>query len=207
MLLLCTPVYRSLESACHPAMRGTVRAIRDAGLARPEWLYRTGPEVRRNRNGLVRAALGMTGWDALLWIDGDTSCALGVVEGMLAADKEIIGAGYPVRGDPRRMDAVVGGVYPRADYRGLTEADWVGGGLLLTSRAALEQIPKPWFRNRMMGEYWDQTPEDIGFCQHAREQGLEVWLLGIDGVTHHDMGGEEPTDPHSIEGAVLCNAP
>ena len=193
--ILCTPVYRSEAVSCCPEMLATKEALKAAGLVRPEWLTCVGPEVRGNRNAITRAVLKMpVPWDALLWIDGDTSCDVRVVEKMIAADKPILGAGCKMRGRPEVFAARRGNRHVPSVFRGLMGVDWAGAGLMLVKREVYENLKAPWWRNLFLdADPWDQSPEDVGFCLYAKEHGYSTWLLGGDGVTHHDMDGDIQT--------------
>jgi hypothetical protein len=176
-------------------MLATRDSLRAAGFVLPEWLYCVGPEVRRNRNLIVRTALTMQGWDWLLWLDGDTSVTTDTVAQMVAAGKDVLCGAYKMRGRPDLFAAASDGRHVPSTWRGLTEVTWGGAGLMLNRRPVLEDLPPPWFRNRLTEETpWDQTPEDVGFCMHAREHGYEIWLLATEGIVHHSMDADVPVE-------------
>ena len=190
-IIITTPVYRS-EDAIVTECRATVNALRDAGLAMAEWLIQPGPLVFDNRNRLVRHALTFDGWTHMLCLDADVSLPDPATDigRLLARGVDIVGGAYQMRyeGGPHvicaaRLDR--GHVAPTST--GIHSVDWVGGGCLLLSRRAIDRLGPLWFRHEFNATRTDQTPEDVGFCQHARANGYMIWLDCDVKATHHQL--------------------
>lgn len=190
-LIITTPVYRS-EAAIVPECRATVNALRDAGLALPEWLIQPGPLVFDNRNRLIRQAMKLPDWTHLLFIDADVSLEYPVsdVTALLSHGKDIVGGAYQMRDDiwsPVVCAARLDRGHVGMGSTGLHLVDWTGGGCLLISRAALEALRPLWFQHITTADGAGQTPEDVGFCQHARTKGYSIWLDCDVHAMHHQL--------------------
>jgi hypothetical protein len=180
-LIVATPVYRS-EAAIVPECRATVYALRDAGMCvAPEWLQQPGPLVYKNRNAMIRMALGIPGWTHMLCLDADVSMREPTADvcRLLSHGVDIIGGAYPMRwesGPEVICAARLDRGHVSTGSKGLHAVDWIGGGCMVLSRRVLEDLGPLWFRHEFTLDGTDQTPEDVGFCQHARAKGYVVWL-------------------------------
>ncbi len=119
-----------------------------------------------------------------LFIDSDIAFPSDVVRVMKDAGKDILGLPYRRHENPREFQAgwfgkTVGNLKQRAPdtETGLKKVDFVGTGMLLVSRRALEKMPYPWFRYGLLEEDGnaDLVGEDMGFCLLAASHGLDVW--------------------------------
>jgi hypothetical protein len=182
---ICTPLYR--DGGEHPAMLATVHALLDAN---PGWAYQTcvGPHIWRNRNRLVDLSKP---WTHFLFLDADVSCSLDTIGGLLRAERGIVGAAYQMRTEDHSQVWCAfgrGGHVPMSAEAALYRVEWVGAGCLLVDRAVFEAIPQehygPWFRHDFMVAN-DNVPEDIGFCMHARENHIDVFLDTRHPAVHH----------------------
>ena len=191
-LIVVTPVYRS-EAAIVAECRATVHALRDAGMCvTPEWVIQPGPEVFRNRNRAIRHALSVPGWSHLLTLDADVSLPDPVanVTKLMDAQADIIGGAYTMRWEDgpevicaARLDR--GHVSPTSTGHHLV--DWTGGGCVLIRRTALTALAPLWFQHITLPDGTDQTTEDVGFCQHARDMGYDVWIDCSVKAIHHQL--------------------
>jgi len=193
-IIVTTPVYRSEAMIC-PETTATVHALRDAGMcATPEWFIQPGPLVFQNRNKAIRHALMVPGWTHLLTLDADVSLpeAVADVELMISRGRSIVCGSYTMRWEdgPEVICAArlgVGHVKPGA--AGLHAVDWAGAGCMLITRPTLEDLGPLWFQHITLPDGSDQTPEDVGFCQHARENGYQIWLDCDVHAVHHNLPG------------------
>jgi len=191
MLIICTPVYRG-DSDISPETRATVRALRDAGLARPEWVIQPGPLVFDNRNKTIVAALKIGEWSHVLFLDADIAMPRAVedVRRMLDRSKDIVCGPYTMRcevGAERICAARYGKGHVAPGASGLHAVDWAGGGCMLISRAAIDKLGPLWFRHEFIKDGSDQSTEDVGFCMHAKREGYEVWLDCDVQTIHHGL--------------------
>ena len=66
--------------------------------------------------------------------------------------------------------------YKRSDLEGkVTQVDAVGMGCCLIDTRIFNALEFPWFR---YGERMEEPPEDLYFCERARELGFKVWVHG-----------------------------
>lgn len=126
-------------------------------------IYQTDSLIPRGRNLLMHQAL-KTEADWFMWIDSDIRFQPGSVVNLLAEDKALIGAGYPIKHlDPERIiNALAAGVDPahilkyatrnvisnfqKRSIQGTTldalEADNLGTGFMLSHRSVYQELDK-----------------------------------------------------------------
>jgi len=146
---------------------------------------KTKSEQFRARNAIVDAAM-QSGDDWLFMLDDDMvlnphvtsgpTDDYGIIERMIAHDKDICGALYYQRGgacSPVLMTAVGENGYRflRDDEitGGLQKVDIAGGGCLLIKTKLFDRLKYPYFAPEF------QWGTDIQLCRQAAEKGFEVW--------------------------------
>ena len=125
------------------------------------FMHQTDSLITRGRNFLIHAAL-KSPCDWFMWIDSDIRFKAGSIMALLAEDKALIGAGYPIKClEPARIErAIAGGVdiqhvlkyatrnvisnFNARSMQGTTldalEADNLGTGFMLSHRSVYEAI-------------------------------------------------------------------
>lgn len=65
-----------------------------------------------------------------------------------------------------------------SDPRGLIQVDYVGMGWMLMRRGVVEKLQYPWFKPHFhqIGDSYDFTSEDVGFCHDLKEKGVKIWV-------------------------------
>lgn len=156
------------------------------------------------------------GFSHFLMIDGDVSIedAPTVIQEMISIDEPIVGIGYPMRGAPSRYcaqivpegandlfsAASVASNVPVSTERGLIPVTWAGGGLKCVQRHVYESLEYPWYRKEWIDRkdaggrttHRAQTPEDVGFCMYAAENGIDTQLMVGYPTTHPTKEPEKP---------------
>ena len=154
-----------------------------------KWLMNDMHGIARSRNALVGAALDRQ-TDYTYFLDSDmqiknpsTIEALRLLlEAIQRPDIDIVSGMY-LEKSSRRICAHKWNdqdkqyeYYKRTELEGkLTQVDAVGMGCCLIDTRIFNALGHPWFR---YGERMDEPPEDIYFCQRAREHGFKVWVHG-----------------------------
>jgi GT2 family glycosyltransferase len=191
--------------------------------------------ITYGRNVLTAAFLGASNKPWAVWIDDDVAFTPGMINELVTvAEREhldIVGAAYPTKmwGNCRPIiSAYEDGEVTFGEGGGLVRAKWLGGGMLVVSRAAHEKIAAvraketdwmhywtPWgvFRGamawRQMGVMHEgcmqEMGEDVGFCESADEAGYSIWCDTRIRLWHYGPHGydiadnfTEPTRPDSI---------
>lgn len=146
-----------------------------------------GCEIASSRNRLAQAARDRKA-DYLLFVDYDMYFPPKAIDGLLKANKDIIGAAYNFRSDELKSTAVPLGetVSPSPDFipQELFKCEALGAGFLLIKTSVFDKVSAPWF---MFGYKPDGTlhyGEDTYFCQMAIKAGFEVWADATLEVKH-----------------------
>jgi len=136
----------------------------------------------------------VSGFDYVLFIDTDiySKDIVGDVKRMMSYDLPIVGGGYKQQGS-NQLCAVKYNKYLQIGTKGLRDVDWVGAGFLLIKNEVFNNLEYPWFRYEWVekGDKRWQTPEDVGFCFYARENGYKVYadcdceLVHIERIKNH----------------------
>ena len=143
-----------------------------------------GTYLPRARAGLVQYALDRT-CTHLLWLDGDMRFPKDTLLRLLAHEKPVVAANYPMRTHPIIPTVITEDRMPLFENEGLVEAKACGMGVMLTSMDVFQAIGKPWFAvgyNRGLDDY---SGEDTFFCERARQSGFPVL---IDGPLSEEVG-------------------
>lgn len=137
-------------------------------------IIKQSPYVHDNREQIVRDFLE-TPCTHLFFVDSDMLFKPEVLDELLKADKEIIGAQYNKRVGKEGVHVAP----TRYDMPGMSTPDRpfvnqvVATGCMLIKRSAFEKIPAPWFS---MGTETNWLGEDVYFCRKAKENGVETWI-------------------------------
>lgn len=140
-------------------------------------MIKQGCYLHKNREEVALAAI-TGGYDYLFFIDSDMCFAAQVLDKLLEADKEIIGAHYNMRHFPltstMKMEDANGnlvartGEMPKEPFK----VHALGTGCLLIKVSCLNKIKRPWF---WYGKRDKQVGEDVHFCRVAKEAGIDIW--------------------------------
>lgn len=126
----------------------------------------------KHKLALNAEALGAT---HLFLLDDDVRCPPNTIRRLWNHDKDVVGAWYARKLDPPDSSTIVrdasGATTGAPDGPGLLEVDGsLAAGCTLYRIAALQKLPRPWFRTTHKGT------EDTWFTQLAREHGVVSWL-------------------------------
>ncbi len=133
-----------------------------------------------NRNWIIAQAV-KRGCTHLLLVDDDMVYQKGLIDRLVAHNRDIVGATYSVRA------LVEDGVNPNViEYYDENDSDFLngkdlfqckalGGGLLLIKLDILDKIKKPLFWYKVLEIGAIAMSNDWWFCENAREAGFEVW--------------------------------
>jgi len=122
----------------------------------------------------------------LLWLDDDHMFNPDLLVKLATHDKDMVSALYYGRTEPH-LPVVYVKDETDNKYRhypmyicpeALFKCDAVGFGALLMRRDVLDRVPKPWFTLD-----W-KSGEDIAFCVHAKEHGVEIYCDGTYKLGH-----------------------
>lgn len=146
----------------------------------PVWVFSSSPEM--GRNAICEQQLKDPSVGAILFLDSDVVPPAGALLDMLALDKPVVSACYPlrVRGnetwnvtDDLNKGYMTG--IPRDPFR----IKRCGFGCVLVRRPALEAIGWPWFYTiyKPMADDGQciKASEDEFFCDRANTLGIEIW--------------------------------
>lgn len=95
--------------------------------------------ITRARNEAVASALER-GADAIMWIDGDMNWSSGAIARLIAMDKDIVGAGVPLKQPEIKWNIGFLDNEPAPNEKGLIEVKTIGTGFLFTKRRVYELI-------------------------------------------------------------------
>jgi len=133
-----------------------------------------------------------------LTIDADMGWPKGLLSRFIAADKDIVGATYPMR-QLSEKPIFIGAIKEGADVtNGFCRAKYVGCGFMLVKREALEKIAAKLpvvidecYPNIEIRDFFPSgvqhgrtITDDVGFCAHAMAAGCEVWADIVTELTH-----------------------
>ena len=154
-----------------------------------KWLMNDMHGISRARNVLVGAALDRQ-TDYVYFLDSDmpiryppsTEALRLLLEAIQRPEVDIISGMYLER-TSRRICARKWNeqdkhyeYYKRSELEGkLTQVDAVGMGCCLIDTRIFNSLEFPWFR---YGERMEEPPEDLYFCERARELGFKIWIHG-----------------------------
>ncbi len=139
-----------------------------------------GYNCAENRNWITAQAV-KKGCSHLLLLDDDMVYEEGLIDKLVAHDKDIVGATYSVR------RIVEEGVNPnvikyfneedaeKLKGKDLFKCKALGGGLLLIKLDILDKIKKPLFWYKVLDTGAVSMSNDWWFCENAREAGFDVW--------------------------------
>lgn len=209
-LLVVTPV----DSATIDSGRVTIgysNALRTLSITMPtesmDTVLMFGVDVVRARNRAASIALGMPGWDYVLWWDEDNypRDVMALVRGMIATGEDMIAAPYTTKGDKLGWVHTLLPENPSMDSRGVLPVRSCGFGFTMTSRRCLEWM---WVHCRkyrdarrdgtwpivadMFGQVFERIvpnasdrsedmtlmSEDFSFCSRWRSMGGTVAMYG-----------------------------
>lgn len=165
----------------------------------PYVIMESGSAIAEIRNSLVRKALKDPDTSHILFVDDDQIFPANTIHKLLSSGKDIVGANIVRKeANPRTNARDLNGkdcVWTLPHSTGIQEVDYVGTGLMLISRKALEAIGDPWF----FYDIKNGVGEDVNFCMNARKAGFNIYIdhdLSKE-VKHvgHFYWGHEHTNP------------
>ena len=137
------------------------------------FIFEQGPYVSFNREEVAARFMNGDGTH-LFFVDSDMTFEPGILDTLIAHDKDIVGARYYRRQGKENDPAVKtrfdlpGMSLPNHIYKNYATAT----GCMLIKRAVFEKIPRPWFS---LGEIDRPVGEDIYFCKKAKEHKIEIF--------------------------------
>lgn len=153
----------------------------------PEFLK---PYQYARDNCVVKFFNSKADWEYLLFIDADIDPPFEMIDKLIEADKDIVGAAYPgIKENPDGCTVPLPMVFEErgdtlslANGSGLEEVEALGTGAILIKKKVLEEMGPPWFNPKYDYEeptlgvkQIDKTGEDVNFCLKAKELGFEIW--------------------------------
>jgi hypothetical protein len=204
------------HGAIYPQTKASVDKLIESGLFDEVQLGMVqGSNVDLNRNQAINANWDgeklvanfdnreyqeLTGFEYLLSLDADIEFEPEHVAALLKWKLPIVSGAYIYRNNPTLYTA---GYYYRElgltrpstmllrDSHSLNTVDWVGGGFLLVTREALNEMSYPWFYKTWL-HYQERgvarvanISEDVGFCVNAHRHNLKVAIDCDTEVIHH----------------------
>lgn len=149
-------------------------------------MIKQGCYLHKNREEVALEAV--TGqYDYLFFIDADMCFSAQVLDRLLKADKEIVGANYNQRHLPpistMKMEDSEGNLVARSGVmpKELFKVHALGTGCLLIKVSVLNKINRPWF---WYGDAINQVGEDVHFCRQAKKAGIDIWCEPNIEVSH-----------------------
>lgn len=222
-ICVCTPCYGSqVHLGYLHGMLQLVGACTQAGILLSYRLDGGDSLITRARNKLAADFLAEPSYTHLMWIDADIGFSSGAVLRLLAAGRDVVAGGYPLKTLAERRYAfspLPGPAGAAADEDGFLPVLEAGTGFMLIRRAVLERmvaaLPDLSYRPDMIGsgagphhrlfdtmvdEGADGAPprylsEDYAFCRRWQRLGGQVWLDTRAALTHagwHVYGGGPP---------------
>jgi len=157
----------------------TVATLASIMKAYPETnlMIKQGCYLHKSREEVCLAAI-TGGYDYLFFIDADMCFSSQVLQRLLDANKDIVGAHYNMRHLPlvstMKMQDTNGNLIATSNIlpKELFKVYALGTGCMLIRVSCLNKIPRPWF---WYGEKDKQEGEDVYFCRVAKEAGIEIW--------------------------------
>ena len=139
-----------------------------------------GYNCAENRNWIIAQAV-KKGCSHLLLLDDDMVYEKGLIDRLVAQDKDIVGATYSVRqivekGNPNVIDYFDEKDADRLKDNELFKCKALGGGLLLIKLDTLDKIKKPLFWYKVLDTGAITMSNDWWFCENAREAGFDIWV-------------------------------
>lgn len=165
----------------------------------PYPIMESGSSIAEIRNSLVRKAMKDDDMSHVLFVDDDQIFPADTLHMLISHNEDIIGANI-VRKEPnprtnaRELNGM-GCVWTTPSSTGLQQVDFVGTGLMLISRNALEKIGDPWF----FYDIKNGVGEDVNFCMSAKDKGIPVYI-------DHDLSKQVKHVGHFYWGHEHTNA-
>jgi hypothetical protein len=146
-----------------------------------------GGDVRRGKKQVPWD--GKVPYDYMLWIDSDVVFKVEDVLELLKCNVDIVSGLYLMQSGKafaavEHLDEEVFKKGGRFDFltpaqvagRGVFEVGYAGFGFTMVKRGVFERLEYPWFRPIFweMGDCFDFTGEDVGFCLQAQKAGIKV---------------------------------
>lgn len=133
-----------------------------------EFIYEHSCYVHYNRERIAERALEMEATH-LFFVDSDMKFTSNVLSKLLAHDKDIVGALYYRRYEPKTP--VFNVRYETLPNRIFVQ-NTLAAGCMLIKMEVFKKLPKPWF---FLGTETLPLGEDVYFCRKAREHGVQMW--------------------------------
>ena len=135
------------------------------------FLSHEGSILHHMRERLIKKAIELD-CTHLLFVDSDMVFETDALQGLLEANKDIVGANYnrrklPLEATAELLDGSFGD--------DLVQATSIGTGFMLIKLSVFEFLPEPWFFFESNGDGDLATGEDYFFCRLARDKGFEVY--------------------------------
>jgi hypothetical protein len=146
-----------------------------------------GGDVRRGKKQVPWD--GKVPYDFMLWIDSDVVFRVEDVVELLKCNADIVSGLYLMQGGRsfaavEHLDEEVFQRGGRFDFltpeqvanRDVFEVGYAGFGFTMIKHGVFERLEYPWFRPifMQMGDCFDFTGEDVGFCMQAKKAGIKV---------------------------------
>ena len=132
-------------------------------------VFQYGNYINDSRERIVEIAKSQL-CSHIFFVDADMRFSHNTVKRLIEHNKDIIGASYNYRGLPP-----VSTTKFFDEEKGLCKVAGIGTGCLLIKMNVFKEIEKPYFPIELTGEGLLKVTEDIGFCEKARDKGLDVW--------------------------------
>lgn len=142
----------------------------------PYTIMESGSSIATMRNSLVRRALANDDTSHVLFVDDDQMFPADMLHTLLSRNVDIIGANVVrkeanPRTNARKLESN-DCAWTTPSSAGIEEVDYVGTGVMLISRKALETVGEPQF----FYDIKNNVGEDVNFCFSARKKGLKVYI-------------------------------
>lgn len=134
-----------------------------------------------SRNRIVEMAKKQK-CDYLFFIDSDVLIEEGQLERLMSHDKDVVTGIYNMKIPPYYQlprKRATEGLYTALELDGdqLVEIDGHGMGCALIKMSIFDKIPYPWFEFKYYEKdgKWEQTSEDLMFCQKLQDAGIKIY--------------------------------